>query len=459
MRTKKIIVFALFAVMSLLTPIFSFTSFATGQPDLTITSAAVTSKTGTSISYTYTIQNTGSIPVQSLYNVSIQNLFSENTVFNDTGDVDAGESTLGVNRSLAPGESYTATFSATGAVPAGKDNLIFKIDSDDIITEDNENNNTFILSTLPGTTQMVSLRPEIEKRGIAVRDQSSRGVCVLESMTFLQEYLLSGIYAGGYNHLSIEYAIQAGNVATDSQSEDSYFRKFHMGYSTYGALMDVIWPFNPNYVYDYNTSNSIFSNLTYTGTALLEDGYRLAGKCIREGNYGTLTDAEIDTVIGYLDRGIPVAQAHSGHSTAIVGYELNSSYDGGGRFIYRNSWGNWWGDQGYGTYTFAELKQEDLGVALFVYESAPAFPKIYRDINYAGYNVALAPGTYTLEQLENIGVINDDISSIKIPSGYTAYLYEDDNFTGTCMTLTSDTDDFVNIDFNDTVSSIIITKN
>ncbi len=128
----------------------------------------------------------------------------------------------------------------------------------------------------------------------------------------------------------------------------------------------------------------------------------------------------------------------------------------GGYFLYRNSWGTTFEDQGYGKYTFGEIKAVNNNVALFVFETASQFPKIYKHSNYQGYNVALAPGKYTLTQLENIGVENDDISSIIIPSGYTAYLYENNNFGGTVKTLTSDVNNLASIGFNDKLSSLEI---
>jgi hypothetical protein len=195
MCKKKImgLVLSLGIIVSMLTPVSSFVSFA-ASPDLIITRAGIASKSGTSIKYSYTIKNVGSATIPNLYSVSIQNFYSENTIFNDAGDVAAGGRIIGVSRSLAPGESYTATFSASGAVPAGKNYLTFKIDWGNIVAEENENNNTYYLGTLPGTTKMVSLRPEIENRGILIRNQMGRGICVLEALTFLQEYQFSGAY-------------------------------------------------------------------------------------------------------------------------------------------------------------------------------------------------------------------------------------------------------------------------
>ena len=60
--------------------------------------------------------------------MSIENFYSANTVFNDAGDVPAGGAILGVHVALAPGQSYSGNFHSSGAVPAGKTYLTFKID-------------------------------------------------------------------------------------------------------------------------------------------------------------------------------------------------------------------------------------------------------------------------------------------------------------------------------------------
>ena len=121
---------------------------SSGLADLVFTSATITSKTPTKVSYSYTITNNGTAAVPNLYNVSIQNYYSVNTVFNDGTDVAAGGAILGVTKSLAPGESYNGTFYASGAVPAGLIYLTFKIDFGDSVKESNETNNTMYKQVL-----------------------------------------------------------------------------------------------------------------------------------------------------------------------------------------------------------------------------------------------------------------------------------------------------------------------
>jgi subtilase family serine protease len=119
------------------------TAFLTVRPDLSFTSVSLSQRTATGVNYTYTIRNNGSVAIPDLYNVSIQNFYSANTVFNDAGDVPAGGSILGVHVALAAGATYSGSFRASGAVPWSTPYLTAKIDWGNIIAESNESNNTF----------------------------------------------------------------------------------------------------------------------------------------------------------------------------------------------------------------------------------------------------------------------------------------------------------------------------
>lgn len=60
----------------------------------------------------------------------------------------------------------------------------------------------------------------------------------------------------------------------------------------------------------------------------------------------------------------------------------------------------------------------------------------YRDCNYGNTATGLPMGDYTLGQLQVKGLVNDDISSLKVNAGYQVVLYENDNFGGASLTLT-----------------------
>ena len=112
------------------------------KPDLVVSSLTVDSHTASSISYTFTVKNIGTAPVD-LESVEAQGFLSADTIFNNSGDIAAGRKVLGEG-SLAPGDSVTETFSA-GAVsvdPSATPFLTFKVDWGSSIDELDESNNT-----------------------------------------------------------------------------------------------------------------------------------------------------------------------------------------------------------------------------------------------------------------------------------------------------------------------------
>ena len=63
--------------------------------------------------------------------------------------------------------------------------------------------------------------------------------------------------------------------------------------------------------------------------------------------------------------------------------------------------------------------------------TAPEPPVVlYEDCNGGGYAVPLAVGSYSLGDLQALGVTNDDISSVDVTSGYSLTLYRDYDFSG-----------------------------
>lgn len=79
---------------------------------------------------------------------------------------------------------------------------------------------------------------------------------------------------------------------------------------------------------------------------------------------------------------------------------------------------------------------------------------VYQNCSYGGYAIALAPGTYNLNQLQALGIDNDEISSLKVNSGYQIQLYADDNFLGNSQSFGSDNSCLVPNGFNDIASSV-----
>ncbi|ETT61698.1 carbohydrate-binding family V/XII [Paenibacillus sp. FSL R7-277] len=79
----------------------------------------------------------------------------------------------------------------------------------------------------------------------------------------------------------------------------------------------------------------------------------------------------------------------------------------------------------------------------------------YADRDYGGKAVTLGTGNYVLSQLNNAGIPNDWMSSLKVPNGWTVEVYADDNFGGTKWTYTSSSS-WVGESVNDKMSSVKI---
>ncbi len=84
---------------------------------------------------------------------------------------------------------------------------------------------------------------------------------------------------------------------------------------------------------------------------------------------------------------------------------------------------------------------------------------VYKDCNYGGYSAPLAVGDYTTAQLNALGVLDNDVSSLKVTEGYKVILYDGNNFTGSSTVITSANSCLVGIGWNDITSSIQVRTN
>ncbi|MBX0288924.1 RICIN domain-containing protein [Hymenobacter sp. HSC-4F20] len=79
---------------------------------------------------------------------------------------------------------------------------------------------------------------------------------------------------------------------------------------------------------------------------------------------------------------------------------------------------------------------------------------LYKDCNYTGTATGLDPGDYTLGALQARGILNDDISSLKVNSGYEVQLFENDNFSGASVVITASNTCLVSNSWNDRTTSL-----
>ncbi len=234
----------------------------------------------------------------------------------------------------------------------------------------------------------------IWNRHFSAEDQGDRGTCSVFAVAFLIAFM------NPFEHkkqptaapeASVEFLNWASNQVTQINEDGSFFDDLANGYIHYGALHESYWRyegvkegFNPKRVVSEEERKIALSEL------------KLEPHMIRnnDGTYG-LTDAEVQTIKDYLDKGVPVAAgfrisknmttvpikarscAHcqignalawntiedlndvGGHSMAIVGYQDGPpGPNGGGYFIIRNSWGD--ADPLYFTQDFVKANVADV---------------------------------------------------------------------------------------------------
>jgi hypothetical protein len=91
-------------------------------------------------------------------------------------------------------------------------------------------------------------------------------------------------------------------------------------------------------------------------------------------------------------------------------------------------------------------------------EDDDAKATVYQHCKYEGRATSLEAGSYKLSDLKPLGVRENDISSIRVASGYEVVLYEQDNFRGRSIVMKGNKSCFVGNGFNDAVSSLIVRR-
>ena len=129
--------------------------------------------------------------------------------------------------------------------------------------------------------------------------------------------------------------------------------------------------------------------------------------------------------------------------------------------VYNNSGGKNF-TIGVGSKSFTSYVPGWSAITLKWNESIPSITGLvttYKDCDYAGSSAGLSIGDYTLSQLNALGVLDNDISSIKVTEGYKLVLFDSDNFQGASVEVTSTTNCLVGIGWNDKASSIKVMTN
>jgi predicted alpha-1,6-mannanase (GH76 family) len=153
---------------------------------------------------------------------------------------------------------------------------------------------------------------------------------------------------------------------------------------------------------------------------------------------GTYTLAQLQAK-GIADNGITSMTVPAGYAVTV--YE-NDNFGGSVKTFTGNaSWLADWNDR------ISSIKIAEV--------SGPV--SVYQDITYGGYAAGLDVGDYSLAQLQAKGILNNDITSLKVAQGFKVTVYDTDNFTGTSAVYTTDTGWLA--DWNDRIGSLRVRPN
>lgn len=206
-----------------------------------------------------------------------------------------------------------------------------------------------------------------DQYGMSIRNQEKRNTCSVFAIIGLLEFEYAH-QLGQKVNLSVEYLNWASNKVTGKIEDGSFFSDALKAIGEYGICEDSLFPYSEN----------IDTEKLEPSAAALKDGKnRMKAETvwIKEWNPDTgMTEDQIQQVKTQIRADHPVAigfqwpkreeqyqklvngmmaippreGVFDGHSVIIVGYKDDISAPGGGYFIFRNSHGISFGEEGYG---------------------------------------------------------------------------------------------------------------
>jgi C1A family cysteine protease len=235
-------------------------------------------------------------------------------------------------------------------------------------------------SALPTRRAATSPKPVVSlvKRFPAVRNQADRGTCVaFASVAFLEFHLeeSSGTAAERHSEQFIYWGCKQDDGM--AMAEGTFASTARAVLKARGACLNRTWKYNPHLVpnnesqgpppagakgeakqFTWTTAKAIAAkNVDRLREQL--DAQRpvvLSVKTFPSWDFATTAET------GDITMPFPGEASDGGHAICLVGYLLDTTAPGGGRLIFRNSWGKTWATKsqaaaGYGTLPFEYVKK------------------------------------------------------------------------------------------------------
>jgi len=222
---------------------------------------------------------------------------------------------------------------------------------------------------LPGK---VDLTPDLQRFGIAPRQQGNRDTCSLFAVTALADFECAQSDPQQHRPLSVEFLIWAACKATGKNYDQAMFYEAVDGLNAYGICADEQMPYMKTRDPHRKPSPAALA-------AAKPRSRRWQAHWIKRWDLKLpLSNAEFSAIRQALAAGHPVAcglrwpkslngyrilevpppdKVFDGHSIALVGYHDDPKQNGGGTFRFRNSDGPRWGDGGYGLMSYAYVRR------------------------------------------------------------------------------------------------------
>jgi hypothetical protein len=218
---------------------------------------------------------------------------------------------------------------------------------------------------------VVDMRPTIRNIGLSVKNQTGSAPCAVHAFTFLLEYQYIRRIFSDLSETYLQYT--TFQIEKPAMTGGENFRVLNIGYQKWGVVPQA----------DVPNQDQLPAGIPPNILSAGQHGLRLIQEFIKPWDSSTgATPAQLDQAVAFLDQDVPVAAGllwpktfqtqvidgmdvmvvptaadkwnvvEDGHTVVLVGYGWGSNYPGGGYFIFRNSWGSGWGDQGYGYMPF-----------------------------------------------------------------------------------------------------------
>jgi hypothetical protein len=234
---------------------------------------------------------------------------------------------------------------------------------------------------------MVDLRPEIERLGLAIRDQGNRGTCSVFATTFLIEYQSARAENQKNLDLSEEYLNWAKNRTNKTEVDGGMFTDIIRGYQGFGMVPSKDMPNLPSFraahpdaprpavvamgkkfkrfpitfIKQWNNQDGMSAAEMESTKAALKAGIPVATGIWWLQNFETVTIGNVPLLKEYprsenRNKNASKNPMFDGHSIDLVGFHESNEFPGGGYFIFRNSFGPKFGEDGYGFVSFQYIR-------------------------------------------------------------------------------------------------------